>query len=302
MEVKRGSLVWWNIPDKVVATSEIVERFGLKDHEPRNDSKAALVKAVKAAKKKFGWDDGEKQNRMNPIHIKPTDSALETVWEIVKPRKDGSADTELDLIARITYDKEKRSLLVEGSDEVKSFFFENFRASATTLDSTQVARIITGTITGYSATDCAGVVMRVTGGVYFVPSDRQASLDNATEFLAKVGGKLHSCSIYSDSDGAIEDATVSEIRKELLAEITKLRGETQSLNGRSLDTRIRRIDELRAKANVHTDRLRTSYHAIESEIKILIATLEKQIPGSASAEVAFDLDAEMALIAAANRG
>ena len=54
-EKKRGVLTWWSIPEKSTCDSETVNLFGLSDREPRNDSKAAIVKAIKAAKKEFGW-------------------------------------------------------------------------------------------------------------------------------------------------------------------------------------------------------------------------------------------------------
>lgn len=296
METKRGSIVFWNIPEIVKTDSDVVERFGLTDHEPRNDSKAALIKAIKAAKKKFGWYEGEAHHRMNPQHLKPIDTVEQTVWEIHKPRL-GETETEWSLIARVIYNKKERSLLVDGSDEVKQFFIENYRTSAVSLDNTQVAGIINRAINRHSASCCAGVTMRVSGGVYFVPADRQSQLDNVGAFLNAIGGTLHQCPIYSDSDATIESATATEITNELSREIERLRGETQSLNGRMLETRIDRVNDLAAKARLHSDRLRSSYTKIDSDLKTLLSVLERHVPGSARDDVSFDLDAEMAKIA-----
>ena len=294
---KRGCLVWWHIPLSVRADSEIVNRFLLGDYEPRNDSKTALQKTVVSAKSKFGWGEEETKNRMNPMHIRPTDNPDETVWEIVKPIKDGTLDTGLNLIARATYNKRTKTMVIKGSDDVKQFFSENYSVSSNTLDNNQVAAIVNRAINGYGRSGCMGIVMRVTGGIYFVPDFRRKELDNVSEFLKAVGGKLHQCSLYNDSDEALEDASASELRKELKSEIDRLRNETASLNGRALRTRIRRIDSLKNKATVHIKSLKDSYDSVSREINILLTTLETQMPGELTHEVCFDLDKEMEIIA-----
>lgn len=298
--MKRGSIVFWNIPEIVKTDSDMVSDYGLTDHEPRNDSKAALIKAIKAAKKKFGWYEDEKHHRMNPQHLKPIDTVEQTVWEIHKPRL-GETETEWSLIARVIYGKKERSLEIQGSDEVKQFFIDNYRTSAVSLDNTQVAGIINRAINRHSPSCCAGVTMRVSGGVYFVPADRQRQLDNVGAFLSAIGGTLYQCPLYSDSDATIESVTATEITTELSREIDRLRSETQSLNGRMLETRIDRVNDLAAKARLHSDRLRSSYTRIDSDIRTLLSVLERHVPGSARDEVAFDLDTEMAKIVEATR-
>ena len=191
--IKRGTIVYWNIPDAVRTDSDVVERYGLTDHEPRNDSKAALVKAIKAAKKKFGWLEGEAHHRMNPQHLKPVDTVDQTIWEIHKPKISESGETEWDLIAKVIYGKKVRSLEIQGPEEVKQFFIDNYRHSEVSLDNVQVAQILKRSVMRHGARDCCGIAMRITGGVYFVPADRQSQLDNVTEFLKEVGGTLSHC-------------------------------------------------------------------------------------------------------------
>jgi len=151
-------------------------------------------------------------------------------------------------------------------------------------------------IGGYGTTDCCGFMMRETGGVYFVDERFKPQLENLASYLRSVGGKLHACSIYSDSDTEISTAVASDFSRDLQYEVKKLKEDAKStMTPNMLQKRIDKIFLLRDRADVHVNNLASNFDKTKKDIDALIKVLESQTHTGKIVE-AFDLEAELAEI------
>lgn len=268
-----GTLLWWSLNANRIEHRRLVDlavKHSLDDKYLPSEIKptGAFRRACRHAATRL--DHGL---MLRPI----AESETEVVVGLVRERPDAAAkNLDYDLLARISFDKQTSIITADVENGVLAQVRELYQhhLAHTTED-------IRAMFAAFLAE--AGVSLRESGGVYFVPATHQTTLDSLCAVVEAVGSnKTFQLPIV---DTAESKKTLREVAKRSLDdEIRQLQEELdlfdpEKVRQSTLERKLQGFDDLRARANLFARVLSFKATAMNERIAAIQAGLRGQLGG-----------------------
>jgi hypothetical protein len=270
MECK-GDLIFWEISSELNATKAELAEMGFERCVPRNDFKAAMVKALMLITR----GNEKLYRRFNDN----SDSVSFGVFHETVENDEISLDKELIIILN------KNDGLVEFSNRdnpLVPFILDSYMGGKETLDARQIRAMLLKIVKN----ECFGIPMRSGGGIYFL--DRK--IPNYAQNRKKIQSffdkfplhtTLHTVPIYENEEtsAAIEYAVKDDIFgdiDELVSSIDK-RFKDGSITKRQLDGDKERASKILEKIRVHRDNLRLAAAQVSAKLLNVSGSIENLV-------------------------
>lgn len=315
---KIGFTVFWSVSDGLRLDPSALTGFSFTRRLPRNSHKTALIKAVKQAKKTIHFSDivdladaataASAPGTLRAIHQRYKDNPDECAIAIVVPRVNADG-VQYEQALQVTVNKDTGGLVFvdpEGGspdqnlvDEIK----KGFDIGAVTIDSVQFRNLIHREVVH----GCSGVSLRAfSGGIYFVPSDNEAKLDELRVLFESLGPAVKFCRlpVFDDDPHAlkfVDESTVEAFTIELERFATDLqRSALAGPTRRILEDRAEKVDEIKRKVELYKTRLKEHADGFAKRLDSLCTVIDSHLIDSDGKKTieGFDLLAELASISA----
>jgi len=308
-----GAIVWWSLDGVEVLMEDCkaaatAAGFEAKDVCPNIETRGAVGKALESLGLKAGTSGlgkgkgkGKKKAGEAPqatavveqrtmfyrrLRDDATSIAFNIVEEVRQPRADGSVDASYVERQQIVYDRKSKALEFS-TDFLRDRIRLAFAKYGETYRANEVRICIMNVLDA-----CQAIIVRESGGVYFVPRTSLDVLARLQTFCGQVhaNAKLTKLSIL-DVAGERKDMQVfahAAIKGELdklaadIEAIQAREGET-SVRDSTLERRLADYKRLREKARCYKDLLAIQTGEVEGGLRDLTAKVEKMLMGDAAA-------------------
>ena len=248
----KGNLVYWEISDFTVGKDELATMLaphGFEDYIPRNDYRSAAVRALHKLLKgdeSFYKQFGNKAESVSFAVIVPEEILginavqlkTETKVNICVGKTDG----------RVSFDVHTA---------LNDRFLDLYAEARPTIGAGQFRTIVLDVL----KKQCAGVAMRRSGGIYYVP---QAFFPQLEKLKAVFALFPNNCSIYevpiyddASTQNALEVAIKEDILGDLESMLAELKQHKGDLTGRILENRQKEVQEMIKRVRIHAEDMRS---------------------------------------------
>lgn len=289
---QKGNLVYWEVRD-FKTTKDALKEAGFENFLPRNDPKAALIKALKIATK------GDSR-----FYKRFADTKHFVRFAVVNPHVyvDGDQDINIDFTKELLITLDKASGVLTMKEDVDTqhvMFFEEIKSTyegeRTTINSTQLRLMLTR----YIKDVAYGVSMRSRGGIYFIDKRMGEVLNTLKAFFSENSAhcKLYQIPVYQDEGSltALYDATKEDLDAEVAAfiqDVRTLQGEDGKIPQYLADRRKEESQVLLEKIAFHESTLRN----VADDFAIKIRGVQESLNGIVGGVVPRTLAEELAAL------
>lgn len=268
---RNGSLIYWEVTD-FKTTKTVLDGLGFGDTLPRNDAKAALIKALKIVTKgneRFYKRFADSKHEVRFAVVNP---------EVIVTEEDIDIDFEKELI--LVLDKSTGILSRNRNDVEHEAFFnrinEHFRVERGTVNATQFRLMVTK----FFKRQAYAIPMRSRGGIYFVhkAADQTVELVKGLFRHFAANATLHIIPVFNEHGTltAIESAATSNIQGEIDALLASM--DTEEFTSRHLTGREDEVNRIIEKVKFHEETLRGQAENLSerlTNIKSVIGRIRK---------------------------
>jgi hypothetical protein len=277
-----GTLFWWDLGNNRIAHGELVKRAA----DAALDA-TLLPSAVKPATAfKRAWHAAAKRGAEGLLLRQVAETPDQIVVAVVKEDADeANLDLQYDVIARASFSKKTDAITVLENHAVLDALpalFDHY--SALTTDDVR-AMVLT-------FVKRSGLSIRHAGGVYFIPPQLSATLDALCVVLRAIGPNtvwtlpVADLGDASDTLGALARETLDAEVAAVEAELAAFDASDVKTRDSTLERRLKKFDELRARANLMAGALSFRADGLHEKIATLDAEVRRRLFGEATAATA----------------
>lgn len=259
--MEKGSLLFWEVNEFKVNLSDfeaLVNGLGITTRLPRNDYRAAMIKALKT----FTKGNDKLYRRFND------NKASVSFGVFVQETVAGDITLNREIVFHVS---KSTGTVTANAGEIPTTLAESFRMEKDTISSEQFRSYILRHI----RKEASAIGMRSGGGIYFIDSRKKEKLDIVKRVFSAFPSnmKLFEIPLYDDQGTlvALEKAVSEDIEAEVKDIIKEL--ETQNRTGvvtkRMLESKSEEIRVLMEKSSFHAENLRGKATEIQDKIKTL---------------------------------
>lgn len=262
---KKGDIIFWNVENLEIEASTL-EGLGLGAFVPRNDFKAALIKALR-----FCFKGNDR------LYRRFNDKGREVSFGIfIESKSDQSIDITKEFQFKLNKDSGLIGLISSGKKPpIVDEIIERYNHEKIHLDSTQ----FTATIRRYINEAGWAVSLKKHGGLYFIDERFSEAKDNLKKIFGQIpGATLGVLQVGKDDKEAastIENAVSEDIFDELQSLVAEIDEEfkTGVITKRRLEGKKERAEHILEKIGVHEVNLRTKAKALRLKANSLARAL-----------------------------
>lgn len=268
-----GTLVWWHVGQTAITFDALRARAA--EHALDAWLLPAAVKPIAAFRRAWRAASRKTETGLMLREICETDEAI--VVGVVRERADVEhLELEYEVVGKLRFDKQAEAVVVLDrspiADEVAALFEHHKQLTADDLRAMLVTFV-----------KSAGVSIRDSGGVYFVPPAYQPTIDALTRVVESTGkSRVFSLAI---ADSGTAQATLADLARDTLdAEVRAIQDELASFEARGREVRdatlVRRLEQyeaLRARAQLMAQALSFKADGLMNEVQRLQDDLRRRL-------------------------
>ena len=272
---RKGHLIFWEISELTTSKDHLAS-LGFDRFVPRNDYKSAMIKALKKVTK----GDDKLYRRFND----KSDSVSFGIFAENIEGGDISIDREYVIRVNKVHGEVEMDAAVHSP--LLDRLIEQYEKGRETLDSSQLRSLVMKIV----RRECFGLPMRSSGGIYFIDTRFEGTLDKLRELFSAFPhhAKLHIVPVYDDqgTKDAVQDAAALDVTgsvESLIADINK-RFKDGTITKRQLEGDKERMERIVERMVVHKNNLREAYLELSNKtvdvqkaINLVITNVENNL-------------------------